>query len=629
MTLRKLPIGAEVQPGEGGVHFRVWAPRSHNVTVEFANRASAVPLAAQSGGYFSGLAVEARPGERYRLRLDTGAFPDPASRFQPEGPHGPSEIVDATEFSWTDAGWRGRPARERVIYELHLGTFTPEGTWRAAMAELPELARLGVTVLEVMPVAEFGGRRGWGYDGVDLFAPSHRYGRPDDMRRFVNRAHELGLMVILDVVYNHLGPDGNYLWEYSRDYFSTRHRSEWGETINFDDKDAGPVREFFLANARHWIAEYHLDGLRFDASQQIIDTSPTHILAEIAGAARAAAGGRPLYLIAESEPQQARIVRPKPEGGYGLDALWTDDFHHAARVAAAGRNEAYLSDYRGTAAEFVAAAKSGFIYQGQWSHWQQKRRGTPTAGLAPHAFVFYLQNHDQVANSLRGLRLHQLTSPGRWRALTALLLLLPQTPLLFQGQEFAASAPFLYFSDHPAELQAKVRAGRHEFLRQFPSIACPESGEVLDDPGAEETFRRCRLDRRERTTHAAAYRLHEDLLRIRREDATIASAARLDGAVLAREAFVLRYFSAAGDDRLLVVNLGPDLRVSPAAEPLLAPPEGRGWAVGWSSESPDYGGGGTPAVETTDGWALPAHAAILLHPHENDRPASARRHEKD
>lgn len=629
MNRRTLPIGAEVLPGGAGVHFRVWAPRRGTVAVEFVERGVAAPLAAEPGGYFAGRVPEARAGERYRLRLDGGAFPDPAARFQPAGPHGPSQIVDPRTFAWTDAAWRGRPRREHVLYELHLGTFTPEGTWMAALAELPELARIGVTVLEVMPVAEFGGRRGWGYDGVNLFAPSHRYGGPDDMRRFVNRAHELGLLVILDVVYNHLGPDGNYLWEFSRDYFNTQHRSEWGETLNYDGPDAGAVREFFTANACHWIAEYHLDGLRFDATQQIVDTSPTHILREIADAARAAAGGRPLLLVAESEPQLACIVRPKDHGGYGLDALWTDDFHHVARIAAAGRSEAYLGDYRGTAAEFVAAAKGGFIYQGQWSRWQRKRRGSPTAGLGPGSFIFYLQNHDQIANSLRGLRLHQLTTPGRHRALTALLLLLPQTPLLFQGQEFAASAPFLYFSDHPAELQAKIREGRHDFLRQFPSIACPESSESLDDPGAEETFRRCRLDLTERAAHAAAYRLHEDLLRIRREDPAIVEPATFDGAVLAREAFVLRYGSTTGDDRLLLVNLGPDLRYAPAPEPLLAPPAGRGWTVRWSSEAPLYGGGGTPPVETTEGWFVPAHAAMLLRPHENDRPPAARLHEKD
>lgn len=586
-------------------------------------------MAGEPGGYFSVLVPQAAAGSLYKIRLEQGPYPDPASRFQPQGPHGPSEVIAVDRFVWTDHAWRGRPPQELVIYEMHVGTFTPEGTWQAAQEQLAELARLGITALEVMPIAEFPGNFGWGYDGVDLFAPFHGYGRPDDLRAFVNRAHELGIMVILDVVYNHLGPDGNYVGQFSPDYFSTKHRCEWGEAINFDGNNSGPVREFFLANARYWIEEFHLDGLRLDATQQIFDDSEPHLLAEISRVTRAAAGDRSLYLIAENEPQQGRLVRPVREGGYGLDAIWNDDFHHAATVAASGRSEAYFSDYRGRPQEFISALKHGFLYQGQWYRWQKQRRGQPAFDLTAKNFVVFLQNHDQIANSLRGWRIHQIASPGHFRALTALTLLAPSTPLLFQGEEFAASAPFLYFADHPAELHARVADGRQKFLRQFRSIDRPESLALLSAPHDPETFKRCRLDFNERTKHAPMYRLHRDLLRVRRENPAIVDPDNFDGAVLEEHTFVLRYFSGAGDDRLLVINLGHDLLLSPAPEPMLAPPESRSWEIQWSSESPDYGGGGTPPLETTAGWQIPGRAAVLLRPSNRVPLPDAKLAEKD
>ncbi len=616
---RVLPIGAELNP-HGGVNFRVWAPRSRDVAVELQGSGPTdrvVALTTEADGYFFGEVSEVAAGTRYKLRLARGAFPDPASRFQPEGPHGPSVIVDPAAFRWTDQGWRGRPAKELVIYELHVGTFTREGTWRAAGEQLPALAQLGITMIEVMPIAEFPGRFGWGYDGVNLFAPTRLYGSPDDARAFVNRAHELGVAVILDVVYNHLGPDGNYLREFSPDYFSTRYGNEWGDALNFDGDQSAAVREFFVSNARYRIAEFHLDGLRLDATQQIVDASPVHVLAEIAEAARAAAAGREIFLVAEDESQHAQLVRPRAQGGYGLDAIWNDDFHHSATVAATGRAEAFFSGYRGTAQEFVSAAKHGFLYQGQWCAWQGKPRGRGAFDLRPAHFVSFLQNHDQVSHSLRGLRLHQRTSPGRWRALTALLLLSPQIPLLFQGQEFAASAPFLYFADHAAELAPLVEAGRRNYMRQFPSIAKAETLELLASPGDAATFRRCQLDLTQREQHGAAVRLHGDLLRLRREEPAITAPARLDGAVLGERAFVLRFFAADGRDRILLVNLGWELALAPVPEPLLAPIDGHGWRTQWSSELPEYGGGGLAPVETKGAWLIPGEAAVLLAPDDN------------
>jgi maltooligosyltrehalose trehalohydrolase len=621
--LRRRPVGAEVQPG--GVHFRVWAPAHPRVAVVLGGGATpdngrparAIELGHEGDGYFSGFVPEAGVGTRYRYRLGEALCPDPASRFQPEGPHGPSEVVDPGRFDWTDQGWRGPERRGLVLYEVHIGTLTPEGTWQAAARALPSLAELGVTVLEVMPVAEFPGRFGWGYDGVALYAPYHHYGTPDDMRRFVDRAHALGIGVILDVCYSHLGPDGNHLPQFAPDYFTDRYRNAWGEAFNFDGENCGPVRELIVENVAYWVDEFHLDGIRIDATQDLFDASPDHIVRALGRRVREAAGGRRTLVVGENEAQQADLLRSEEEGGFGLDALWTDDFHHAAMVAATGRSEAYYSDYRGTPQEFVSAAKYGFLYQGQWNVRQGKRRGSPAFGLGPGRFVVYLQNHDQLANSVRGERFHALTGPGRYRALTALLLLGPGTPLLFQGQEFAASSPFLYFGDHRADLAEQMHGGRLDFLSQFPSLALHSTQGQIPRSGDPESFRRSKLDPTERERHAWAYALHADLLRLRREDRTFRArrAGGLDGAVLGPEAFVLRDFSVHGDDRLLVVNLGPDLHLDPAPEPLLAPPRGSGWTLLWSSEDPRYGGSGTPLLDSAfESWRIPGHAAVVLAP---------------
>ncbi len=620
-VFRRLPVGAEVQPA-GGVHFRVWAPRRQQVEIALAGAiGSEAPtiyaLEPESAGYFSGLVRDAAPGMLYRYRLDgKSAYPDPASRFQPDGPHGPSQIIDPQDFAWTDHDWRGVDLAGQVIYEMHLGTFTREETWQAAALELENLAGAGMTVLEIMPVADFAGSFGWGYDAVDLYAPTRLYGTPNDFRHFVDRAHHVGLAVILDVVYNHFGPDGAYFTEFAAEYFTDRYENEWGKPINFDGKSSAPVREFIVANAGYWVDEFHLDGLRLDATQQIFDASSPHVLAEITQCARKAARGRKIIVIAENEAQQVKLVQPVEQGGYGIDALWNDDFHHAAMVAATGRNEAYYSDYHGAPQEFVSAVKRGFLYQGQRYSWQKQRRGTPAFGIAPKRFINYLQNHDQIANSGSGLRFHHLTSPGRYRAMTTLLLLAPETPMLFQGQEFASSSRFLFFADHQPELAAAVRKGRAEFMTQFCSLATAEMQQRLPDPGDRQTFELCKLDLYERESHKEAYALHCDLLRMRKENAAFSSQqpGRIDGAVLGPEAFLLRFFNDSAGDRLLLVNLGTDLHLKSAPEPLLAPPEGKCWQLLWSSEHPRYGGAGTSAVETDEEWHLSGHAAVVLFP---------------
>jgi maltooligosyltrehalose trehalohydrolase len=626
---RQYPVGAELSRSGQGAAFRVWAPRHERVSVAIESSqgyaGQEIDLIAEDGGYFSGEVPSALAGMRYRYRLGPGGmlFPDPASRFQPFGPDGPSEIINPRIFPWTDADWKGAELSGQVLYEMHIGTFTDAGTWQAAMQQLPHLAELGVTTLEVMPVAEFAGRFGWGYDGVDLYAPSHLYGCPDDFRRFVDRAHALRMGVVLDVVYNHLGPSGNYLKTFAPQYFSARYSSEWGDALNFDGDDAGPVREFVAANAAYWIDEFHLDGLRLDATQQICDSSAEHILSTIASRARAAAGERAILLIAENEPQDVKIVRPAAQAGLGLDALWNDDFHHTAMVALTGRREAYYTDYGGTPQELLSVVKWGFLYQGQRYAWQKKGRGTPTFGVEPARFVTFLQNHDQIANSLtgRGDRLHQLTSPGCCRAMTAFWLLAPGTPMLFQGQEFCASTPFVFFADHSGDLGSAVRKGRAEFMSQFRSLASRDLELALPDPTSEDTFRRCKLEVRERDEHQEALSLHRDLLRLRREDPAF-SAQRpdgVDGAVLDAQTFVLRFFPDSAHhsqpslrDRLVIVNLGIDLRLDSAPEPLLAPPAGTQWDLLWSSDDPRYGGAGTAPLETDGGWRIPGHATVVL-----------------
>lgn len=621
---RRVPVGAEVQPS-GGVHFRVWAPKAREVEVVFDRlragasdaRGAAVKLAAEDRGYYSGHVPQASAGALYRFRLNGEGmlYPDPASRFQPQGCHEASEVIDPTSFVWHDTDWPGRPLEGQVLYELHIGTFTQEGTWQAAARELPELARIGITMVEVMPVAEFHGRFGWGYDGVDLYAPTRLYGRPDDFRRFVDTAHHHGLGVMLDVVYNHFGPSGNYTGAFSPHYLSQRHRTDWGDALNFDGEGAAAVREFFIHNAGYWIDEFHIDGLRLDATHSISDDSQDHLLAAVGRRVREAAGERQALVIAEHETQEAHLVRSPDEQGYGFDGVWNDDFHHTARVAMTGHNEYYYGDYQGTPQELISAVKWGYLYQGQWNARQGRQRGTPAWDVPGKRFVIFLQNHDQIANSGLGMRVQSLTSPGRYRAMTALLLLAPGTPLLFQGQEFGASAPFLYFADHEVDLAKLVREGRQESMRQFRSMAGPDSELCFFDPCAIETFERSKLDLSEREKNAGTYLLHQDLLKLRREDPVFRSqrSDRVHGAVLAPEAFALRYLSDEGDDRLVLVNMGRDVFYAPAAEPLLAAPVAGEWQVLWSSENPRYGGSGSGILDTKT-WHIPGHAAIVLAP---------------
>lgn len=608
-------LGAHL--GEDNCSFRVWAPHAQRAQVliqEAQLQPRRYALTKTGDGYFVGTVPDIQAGTLYRYSLENQApWPDPCTRFQPSGPHGPSMVVDPHAHRWRDNDWRGITLNGQVLYELHVGCFTGAGTFAAATDKLPHLKSLGITTIELMPIVEFAGRRNWGYDGVCLFAPSHHYGEYAALQRFVDCAHQMGLGVILDVVYNHLGPDGNYLPQYSPFYFSKRHVTEWGIGFNFDGEHAQEVRDFIISNVCEWLTAFHLDGFRLDATQSIFDDSSQHIMAELTQRAHAAAWPRSILIIAENEPQHASQLLPTDRHGMGLDAMWNDDFHHSARVAATGKRHAYYHDYGGTAQEFVSTAKRGFLYQGQYYPWQRQCRGQPMQ--APHAAcIIFLENHDQVANSLSGARLHQLTSPGRHRCLTALLLLAPQTPLLFMGQEFQCSRPFLYFADHAAPLTDKVFAGRKEFLRQFRGIDTDAAQNALPDPAADTTFEHSHLDWSELDSHDTALRLHRDLLMLRRTDPVINAQAQhgLDGAALGANAFLLRWFDDLQGDRLLLINLGVEIPLQPMPEPLLASPLHSQWSLLWSSDDIRYGGGGIENPCTETGWFLPGESAVLF-----------------
>jgi maltooligosyltrehalose trehalohydrolase len=624
LRMRRRLIGAQVEPN--GTCFRVWAPTAKSVAVLFEGRDVQLAIEAAGNGYFSGTLPEVRRGDRYKFSLDGGeAFPDPASRYQPEGPHGPSEVIDATTYAWSnnEGNWPGISIEGQVLYELHVGTFTPDGTFLSAISQFSRLRDLGITVIECMPLAEFAGEVGWGYDGVSLFAPFHHYGTPDDLRRMIDAAHEHGLGIILDVVYNHLGPDGNYLSKYSRDYFS-RTDTEWGDAINFDGENSIPVRAFFLANAAHWISEYHFDGLRLDATQAMHDNGShgVHILAAIGSEVRASAANRRTIVIAENEPQDSRLVRPVEKNGYGLDAVWNDDFHHSAVVALTGRREAYFSDHLGHPQEFISAAKYGFLYQGQFYAWQGQARGTSSLGVASRAFITFLENHDQVANFGQSLHLRLISSAGRYRAMTALWLLSPGTPMFFQGQEYGAETPFYYFAGHTGDLARAVSEGRGEFMLQFANQDTPEMKRRFKDPKEPDTFGKSCLDPAEQNRHPEIVRLHTDLLALRRTDPVLSArpSVSIDGAVLGGGCFVLRYLTSTHEDRLLVVNLGTGVDLPHLPEPLVAPPARYRWQVNWSSESPVYGGCGASAPGRFGAWHIPGESAQLLLPVLSDRP---------
>ena len=497
----------------------MWAPEADRVDVVFVHPdySATRALSRLPNGCFTAWEPDIEPGARYRFRLNGERdYPDPSSRFQPDGVHGASMFVDPGRFEWTDYGWRGVARDDLVIYELHVGTFTPEGTFAGVRAHLDHLASLGATAIELMPVAETAGARNWGYDGVDLFAPSHHYGTPDDLRLLVDAAHRHGLAVILDVVYNHLGPDGAYLSAFSASYFTDRHASPWGSSVNLDGAGSEQVRAFLIENALHWISEYHVDGLRLDATHTLVDESERHFLAELSEHVRAAAH-RPVILIAEDERNLAAIVEPPPRG-YGLDAVWADDFHHQIRRAVAGDSEGYFADFSGSARDLAATIRRGWFYTGQTSARTGEPRGSDPAGIDPRRMVFCLQNHDQIGNRAFGDRLHHAVGLSTYRAVSALLLFAPETPLLFMGQEWAATSPFLFFTDHEEQIGRLVTEGRRSEFSEFSAFTDERTRDRIPDPQDPETFAASRLvwDEIASPAHAAILRLYRALIAFRR-----------------------------------------------------------------------------------------------------------------
>ena len=599
-------IGATVTTT--GVTFRVWAPNARrSVAVVLDGSDDRVELQREGEGYWAGEAAGIGAGTRYRFSLDGAEpLPDPVSRFQPEGVHGPSEVVDPSTYGWQDEGWGGIPVSNLSIYELHVGTMTPEGTYAALAAQLPALRDLGVTAIELMPLAESPGRWNWGYDGVDVWAPSHNYGTPDDLRALVDAAHRHGLGVILDVVYNHFGPDGNYLSAYATDYFTDRHMTPWGDAVNFDGENSQPVRDFIIGNAVHWVEEYHIDGLRMDAVHAILDDGPVHVIAELAAAVRIAAVPREAVLFAEDERNDVGVMRSPLEGGWGCDGLWADDFHHEMHVFLTGERDGYYGQYAGTPESIARVIKGGFTFQGQ--EWEAGvTRGTVVTDEPGSAFVFCLQNHDQVGNRAIGNRIHTQMSRERYHVASALFLLAPETPLIWMGQEFRASAPFQYFTDHEGELGRLVTEGRRLEFSHFESFA----GAEVPDPQAESTFRESTLDLSERETHGDTYELYQDLLHLIRDDAVLAVRDRLGTVAVARDDLILLYRTNGERHRLLLANFGDEVRfpLRELAEGIPDPP--RGVTVLLDTGNERYGGE-RPAAVAEGGVRIPASTGVLL-----------------
>ncbi len=496
----------------GDTLFRVWSPQAERLDLELPNRS--VEMQPREGGYFEASAA-APAGTTYKVRLNgDSSFPDPASRYQPEGVHGPSQVIDPSTYTWADGSWEGVPREDLVFYELHVGSFSPSGSFDGVRDRLSYLKELGITAVELMPVADFPGRWNWGYDHAALYAPSRAYGEPDDLRRLVDEAHQLGLAVFLDVIYNHLGPDGAYVAAFSP-MFTERHHTPWGPAINLDDKYSEGVRSFFIDNALHWLIEYHIDGLRLDATHALVDDSDTHFLAELAEAVHALEEGPRRILIAEDSRNLNTLVRPRESGGFGLDGLWTDDFHHLVRHITAGDSDGYYADFAGLAeAELAQAIEKGWYYEGQASKLTGKPRGSDASSVDPDQCVICIQNHDQIGNRPDGRRLNHDIPLPLYHAVSALLLFAPELPLLFMGQEWAASTPFRFFTDHTEELGRLVTEGRRSEFAEFPGF----EGEV-PDPQDPTTFESSRLHWEEinEEPHRRTLTLYRDLLALRKE----------------------------------------------------------------------------------------------------------------
>jgi len=599
MEGNQLSQGAEVT--NQGVRYRVWAPRMTCVVVSVWSdgRAEprAIPLVAEPDGYHGGVDAEGCAGDCYSYRLgETAGLPCPASRFQPDDVSGRSQVVDPRAYAWSDQSWRRPSFRDLVIYEIHVGTFTPEGTCRAVIGKLAYLRELGVNAIELMPLADFPGQRNWGYDGVRLYAPARIYGTPEDLRALVDAAHAQGLAVILDVVYNHFGPDGNFLSQFSPDYFESRHHTPWGSAINFSTSTA--TRGYYRENIVYWMEEFHIDGFRLDATHTIFDDSSRHMLAELGELVHERGG----YIIAEDERNEALLIAPPEESGFGLDAVWADDFHHSIEVALIDAS-IYSSEYAGELHEMVSALQNGWVHPAPWPP-GGPRRNTACAHLPPEHFVFCISNHDQAGNRAFGERLNHLVSPETYRAASALLCLIPYTPLLFMGQEWGASTPFQYFTDHNAELGRLIDEGRRREMQRYPVFATALVTSKMSSPQAPETFERSKLNwsEAERNGHGTCLRLYREALRLRREHAVFRPKDRASTRVAELSCGVLAIRAQeAGDDWLVLCDLRGGHHGDLDNEPFCQLAPGLHWHSRFSSNDPQFGGPDSVSLDPLSG----------------------------
>ncbi len=572
-----MPFGSELGE-DGSARFRLWAPSARRVTLALDESPQKhLVLDRFEDGWFELITREAMAGSRYKFRIDDSYnIPDPASRFQPCDVHGPSELVDPCAFLWNEVEWHGRPWEEAVIYELHVGAFTPEGTLQAVEQKLDYLRELGVTALELMPVADFPGKRNWGYDGVLLYAPDSAYGRPEDLKRLVQAAHAKGMMVFLDVVYNHFGPEGNYLRVCAPQFFTSRHRTPWGDGINFDGPDSRVVRDFFIHNALYWLEEYHCDGLRLDATDAIVDDSKPDILTELAQTVRKRfEKERSIHLILENGDNAARYLRRDGDGRVPLySAQWNDDIHHALHVLVTGETDGYYSDYaRQPRHQLGRCLAEGFAYQGEYSGYHGRKRGEPSEQLPPAAFISFLQNHDQVGNRALGERILQLAKPEAVRAALEVLLLAPSPPLLFMGEEFAATSPFLFFCDFQGDLAAAVTTGRRNEFAGFAQFTSLATRDQIPDPNAEETFLRSKLEWNalKQEFHRSWMQFYRELLSLRSRMVVPLAKQMSRGCARFRQweghGLTVEWETREGTVLRLSTNLGSDWLAIPAPEP--------------------------------------------------------------
>jgi malto-oligosyltrehalose trehalohydrolase len=597
--------GADVT--DSGVRYRTWADKPRvelTVSGENGQNVRTYNLTAEGGCYFSGIDNFGRVGDLYRYGFgDESFFPDPASRWQPAGVHGPSMVIDPSTFQWTDDAFSRPEFRDLVIYELHIGTFTSEGTFAAAISRLEHIAALGATAVEIMPIADFPGTRNWGYDGVALYAPPRAYGHPDDLRALVDAAHAHGLAVILDVVYNHLGPDGNYVGAYHSKYFNPRHKTPWGDGYNYE---LPAVRNFFAENPIYWMEEFHIDGFRLDATHAIADSSSHHILAEIAERVHFHGG----FIIAEDERNEPRLLTGASAGGIGFDGCWADDFHHVVRVTLTGEREGYYKNYRGTHEELAETLQHGWLYRGQRQISSGKCRGGDTAGLLAEQFVFCISNHDQTGNRAFGERLHHVIDAAQYRAASALLCLVPETPMLFMGQEWSTTTPFQFFTDHNQELGRKITEGRREEFRHFAAFADPNSRDKIPDPQSRETFfdSKLRWEEIKQKEHTGVLLLYRELLRLRQSHPALRNRARENYEVRKLDDGIVAIVYGVANDRWFAVvsDLKPRNRTGGFDSSVLKMPAGLKWRRVVSSNETRFGGVGDEQFNVATTLALEA-----------------------